>query len=81
MPAVGGSFEGYSFAVPSSIVSKVVDDLLKYGEVQRALLGIRMQEVDAELADEKKIKNLNGIYVVQLTENSAAKVAGLQKAM
>jgi serine protease Do len=74
-----GSFEGYSFAVPSSIVSKVVDDLLKYGEVQRALLGIRMQEVDAKLADEKKIKNLNGIYVVQLTENSAAKEAGLKE--
>ena len=74
-----GSFEGYSFAVPSSIVSKVVDDLLKYGEVQRALLGIRMQEVDARLADEKKIKNLNGIYVVQLTENSAAQAAGLKE--
>ncbi|GEO02392.1 serine protease [Adhaeribacter aerolatus] len=73
-----GSFEGYSFAVPSAIVSKVVDDLLKYGEVQRALLGIRMQEVDAKLAEEKKIKNLNGIYVVQLTENSAAQAAGLK---
>lgn len=75
----GGSFEGYSFAVPSSIVSKVVDDLLKYGEVQRALLGVRMQEVNAELAAEKKIKNLNGIYVVELTESSAAKAAGLVK--
>ena len=74
-----GSFEGYSFAVPSSIVSKVVDDLLKFGEVQRALLGVQMREVDATLAAEKKIKNLNGIYVIRLTENSAAKAAGLKE--
>ncbi|WP_026461670.1 Do family serine endopeptidase [Adhaeribacter aquaticus] len=74
-----GSFEGYSFAVPSSIVSKVVDDLLKYGEVQRALLGVRMQEVNAELAKEKKIKTLNGVYVVSTTENSAAKAAGIEQ--
>jgi len=74
-----GSFEGYSFAVPSSIVSKVVDDLLKYGEVQRALLGIRMQEVDATVASKYKIKNLKGIYVASLTDNSAAKAAGIEE--
>ncbi|MBA9079494.1 MULTISPECIES: Do family serine endopeptidase [Rufibacter] len=74
-----GSFAGYSFAVPSSIVSKVVDDLLKYGEVQRALLGVSMQEVDAELAKEKGIKNLNGVYVAGFSESSAAKSAGLQE--
>lgn len=74
-----GSFEGYSFAVPSSIVSKVVDDLIKYGEVQRALLGVSMREVDARLAKEKNIKNLSGVYVEQLTENSAAADAGLKK--
>jgi serine protease Do len=73
-----GSFEGYSFAVPSSIVSKVVDDLLKFGEVQRALLGVQMREVDATLAAEKNIKSLNGIYVVRLTDNSAAQAAGLK---
>jgi serine protease Do len=74
-----GSFEGYSFAVPSSIVSKVVDDLLKHGEVQRAFLGVTMREVDASLAKEKKIKNLSGVYVVGLTDNSAAKAAGLEE--
>jgi len=74
-----GSFEGYSFAVPSSIVSKVVDDLLKFGEVQRALLGVQMREVDATLAAEKKIKNLAGIYINETTENSAAEAAGLKK--
>ncbi|MGV3539293.1 MAG: Do family serine endopeptidase [Rufibacter sp.] len=74
-----GTFSGYSFAVPSSIVSKVVDDLLKYGEVQRALLGVQMQEVDAELAKEKGLKTLNGVYVAGFSESSAAKTAGLQE--
>ncbi|MGV3639773.1 MAG: Do family serine endopeptidase [Adhaeribacter sp.] len=74
-----GSFEGYSFAVPSAIVSKVVDDLLKHGEVQRAFLGVSMREVDAALAKEKKIRNLSGVYIVELTENSAAKSAGLEE--
>ncbi len=73
-----GSFEGYAFAVPSAIVSKVVDDLLKYKVVQRALLGVRFQEVDAKLASEKKLNSLNGIYVQGLTEKSAAAAAGLR---
>ncbi|GAA4012485.1 trypsin-like peptidase domain-containing protein [Hymenobacter fastidiosus] len=74
-----GAFEGYSFAVPSSIVSKVIDDLLKYKVVQRALLGVNMREVDATLASEKKLSTLNGVYVVGLTPNSAAAAAGLKE--
>ncbi|KAA6437348.1 Do family serine endopeptidase [Rufibacter glacialis] len=74
-----GSFAGYSFAVPSSIVSKVVDDLIKFGEVQRALLGVQMQEVNADLAKEKNLKTLNGVYVAGFSESSAAKTAGLQE--
>ncbi|MCC2548377.1 Do family serine endopeptidase [Hymenobacter sp. BT175] len=74
-----GAFEGYSFAVPSSIVSKVVDDLLKYKVVQRALLGVNIREVDATLASEKKLKTLNGVYVMGLGQNSAAAEAGLRE--
>ncbi len=73
-----GSFEGYAFAVPSAIVSKVVDDLLKYKVVQRALLGVRIQEVDAKLASEKKLNTLNGVYVQGLGEKSSAAAAGLK---
>jgi serine protease Do len=73
-----GAFAGYSFAVPSSIVSKVVDDLIKYGEVQRALLGARIQEIDAALAKEKNLKTLSGVYLLEIVENSAAKDAGLE---
>jgi len=74
-----GAFEGYSFAVPSSIVSKVIDDLLKYKVVQRALLGVNMREVDATLASEKKLSTLNGVYVVGFTGSSAAAAAGLKE--
>ena len=73
-----GSFEGYAFAIPSSLASKVVDDLLKYKVVQRALLGVQIQEVDARLASEKKLNTLNGVYVQGLTAGSAAAQAGLQ---
>ena len=73
-----GSFEGYAFAIPSSLASKVVDDLLKYKVVQRALLGVQIQEVDARLASEKKLSTLNGVYVQGLTDGSAASQAGLK---
>jgi serine protease Do len=73
-----GSYEGYSFAIPSSLASKVVDDLLKYKVVQRALLGVQIQEVDAKLASEKKLNTLNGVYVQGLSENSAGAAAGLK---
>ncbi|MVN78225.1 Do family serine endopeptidase [Hymenobacter sp. HMF4947] len=73
-----GSFEGYAFAVPSAIVSKVVDDLLKYKVVQRALLGVQIQEVDARLASEKKLNTLNGVYVQGLSQSSSAAQAGLK---
>ncbi|ARS37451.1 Do family serine endopeptidase [Pontibacter actiniarum] len=73
-----GQFAGYSFAVPSSIVSKVVDDLLKYGEVQRALLGASIQEIDAAFAKEKGLKTLNGVYIAQVAEKSGAEEAGLK---
>ncbi|MDO7850559.1 S1C family serine protease [Hymenobacter convexus] len=73
-----GSYEGYSFAIPSSLASKVVDDLLKYKVVQRAMLGVSIREVDAKLASEKKLNALNGVYVEGLSESSAAAAAGLK---
>ena len=73
-----GAFEGYAFAIPSSLASKVVDDLLKYKVVQRALLGVQIQEVDAKLASEKKLNTLNGVYVQGLTTGSAGAQAGLK---
>ena len=74
-----GTYAGYSFAVPVTIVQKVMDDLLKYGEVQRALLGISIQDVDAVLAAEKELENVSGVYVAGVGENSAAEDAGLEE--
>jgi serine protease Do len=74
-----GSFAGYSFAIPSSIVQRVFNDLKKYGIVQRAMLGIYPKEVNADLAAEKNLKRYDGVYIAGLTESSAAREAGLKE--
>lgn len=74
-----GSFSGYSFAVPSSIVQKVTSDLLEYGEVQRALIGVIIQDVDQELADKLDLEDVNGVLVAGLSANGAAKESGIQE--
>jgi len=73
-----GAFAGYSFAIPSSIVQKIINDLKKYGTVQRAILGIFSQDVNADLVAEKKLKRFDGIYIHSFSENSAASEAGLK---
>jgi serine protease Do len=73
-----GSFAGYAFAVPTSIVQKVVTDMRKFGVVQRAVLGVRMTDITSELAKEKNIKSLNGAYVSEIVEGSAAQKAGIK---
>jgi S1-C subfamily serine protease len=74
-----GSYEGYSFAIPSNIVRKVVDDLLLYGETQRGYLGIYPAELTQEIAEKEGLENIEGVYVAEVTEGGAAKVAGVQK--
>ncbi len=74
-----GSYSGYSFAVPVSIVKKVVSDLKEYGTVQRALLGINIKDVDAKLAEELDLDKPEGIYVVNVNESSAAEEAGIKE--
>lgn len=74
-----GSFAGYSFAIPSSIVQRVVGDLKRYGSVQRALLGIFPVDVNADLAKEKNLKRFDGVYVHGFSENSAAADGGVKE--
>ncbi len=74
-----GSYSGYSFAVPATIVRKVVEDLRKFGEVQRALLGVSIKPIDAEFAKENKLDKIEGIYIEEVTEEGAAKAAGIKK--
>jgi len=74
-----GSYTGYGFAVPSNIVNKVVEDLIKYGVVQRGYLGVSIRSVDAALAKEKELNVFEGVYVNDVSENSAAEKAGIEK--
>lgn len=74
-----GSFAGYSFAVPTEIVRKVVTDLKEHGIVQRGLLGVQIRDVTAELAKELDLSVVRGIYVAGVTERSGAIEAGLEK--
>ena len=78
-----GSYVGYSFAIPESIVRKVVVDLKEYGVVQRAMLGIQFRVVDQDFLDtegkELGIKDLGGAYVASVTEGGSASEAGIRK--
>ena len=78
-----GSYVGYSFAIPESIVKKVVMDLKEFGVVQRALLGIQFRVVDQDFLDEEGkelgIKELGGAYVAGVIEGGSASEAGIRK--
>lgn len=73
-----GSYSGYSFAIPTSIVRKVTDDLMKFRVVQRAVLGITFTELNAKLASERGISTSEGLLVNAVNDRSAAKEAGIE---
>ena len=80
-----GSFTGYSFAIPTTIMNKVVADLKVYGTVQRAILGVQGQDVDKYIDLEKakgntpELGTVKGVYVAKITDGSAAEEAGLEQ--
>ena len=73
-----GSYVGYSFAVPSNIAKKVIDDLLEFGDVQTAYLGIKYAELNNDLIDELDLKITEGVLISEVTENGGAAAAGLK---
>lgn len=73
-----GSYTGYSFAIPSNLVKKVIGDIIEFGTVKRALLGVTMQEIDSKKADELKLSAPEGVYIVEVMKGSAADKAGLK---
>lgn len=73
-----GSYTGYSFAIPSNIVKKVTEDLLEYGIVQRAFIGVSIQNVNQQVANDYNLPNLKGVMVNGITKDGAAKSAGIQ---
>lgn len=74
-----GAYSGYGFAIPSNLVSKVVQDLLKYGTVQRGFLGVSIANVTSDLIQKQALEVTEGAYIVAVKENSAASSAGIQK--
>lgn len=74
-----GGYEGYSFAIPSNLVKKVITDLTEYGEVQRAILGVTIKEVDDEDAERMNLPSVSGVYITEIQSGSTASSAGLRR--
>lgn len=74
-----GSYAGYSFAVPSNITRKIIEDLMEYGNVQRGILGVEGGELNSKVSKEIGIEETEGFYVSSVSKNSGAEKAGLQK--
>lgn len=74
-----GYYSGYSFAVPTNIVGKVVDDLIQYKQVQRGVLGVSIRNMDTDLAEELGLKSAQGVYVNAVLPDGSAKEAGIRE--
>ena len=74
-----GSFIGYSFAVPSNIAKKVIEDLMEFGNVQKAILGVQGGELNGKVAENLDLDLSEGFYIASVIDKSGADIAGLQK--
>ena len=74
----GGKYEGFSFAIPSSIVRKVVNDIREYGSVQRAWLGIGIEDIDEGIAKKMKLSYVSGVVVTLVEKDGAAKESDIK---
>lgn len=74
-----GSYAGYSFAVPSNITRKIIEDIMEFGNVQRGILGIEGSELTGNYSKELGIKDTEGFYINKVNKNSGAEKAGLKK--
>jgi serine protease Do len=72
-----GSYIGYSFAVPSNIAKKVIEDILEFGNVQRAYLGINYEELNSAKATEFGVESTEGVLITRILDQGAAQEAGL----
>lgn len=73
-----GSYVGYSFAVPSNITRKIIEDIMEFGNVQRGMLGVEGAELNATMSKEFGVNQTEGFYVNKVTKNSGAEKAGLE---
>lgn len=73
-----GAYAGNSFAIPVTIVKKVVEDLKEFGEVQRALIGVNIKDVETEDAEKQNLKEVRGILVTNIVQDGSAEDAGMK---
>ena len=73
-----GSYVGYSFAVPSNITRKIIEDIMEFGNVQRGILGIEGYELNGNAAKELKLNETQGFYVNKVSKNSGAEKSGIK---
>ncbi|HLR31577.1 MAG TPA: trypsin-like peptidase domain-containing protein, partial [Fodinibius sp.] len=76
--SMSGNYQGYGFAAPSNLALKVARDLIEYGEVHRALLGVTISTVDAEVADELAMDRIRGVLIQEIRRGGAADEFGLR---
>jgi serine protease Do len=74
-----GSYVGYSFAIPSNITRKIIEDIMEFGNVQRGILGVEGGELNSKASKDLGINDTEGFYISKITKNSGAEKAGLQK--
>ena len=74
-----GGYAGYSFAIPVSLVKKIMDDLLEFGQVQRGILGVGILDVSADLAERKHLDVVRGVFVSRINAGSAAEKSGMEE--
>lgn len=74
-----GAYEGYGFAIPSSLVERVVTDLLEYGELRRGYLGVSIEPVTADVAEELGLEEIHGVHIADVRRGSAADRAGVRR--
>jgi Do/DeqQ family serine protease len=73
-----GAYSGYSFAIPVNLVEKVVRDLIDYGLVQRAYLGVQISAINQEIKEREKLPNLKGVFISSVVDGGSADKAGLK---
>lgn len=74
-----GSYVGYSFAVPSNITRKIIEDIMEYGNVQRGIFGVEGYELNSTITKDMKLSTSQGFYVKKVDKNSGAAKAGIQQ--
>jgi S1-C subfamily serine protease len=74
-----GSYVGYSFAIPSNITRKIIEDIMEFGNVQRGILGVEGGELNSSASKELGVKETEGFYIKRVNKNSGAEKSGLTK--